>query len=183
MESPKFGVLLAACKFMFSAPRYDDAENWPCVKWDVEVSHGKTVLYQGPYSSGLACLDGVIARCKSLPWHPNFPTAVTCVLDGRIALTRLLKDDKRAVVGWLLNTTTGRLLTPAPKDVLASIIMDGAAYYDGYTFKEWADNLGYSYDSIKAKAIYDKCFEIGAAIARVVGKDDLDALREEVNEF
>lgn len=83
--------------------------------------------------------------------------------------------------GYLgLLTKVARLAKVAPSlaDVLSSLVLDGAAYFDAETFEDWASNYGYDTDSRKAEAIWKACDETGRKLARVLNADELATLRE-----
>jgi hypothetical protein len=69
-------------------------------------------------------------------------------------------------------------VAPKLEDVCHSLLMDGAAFFDGQRFEDWAGDLGYSSDSIKAKETFEECDKIGRALSRALSRDELDALRE-----
>ncbi len=58
---------------------------------------------------------------------------------------------------------------PEVADVVHSLVSDASALDE--PFADWASNCGYDDDSIKAKAIYDQCIELGHKIKRLLGKD------------
>lgn len=61
-------------------------------------------------------------------------------------------------------------IRPELVDVCYSLAMDSDALdYD--TFADWADNLGYDSDSIKARDMYDACREHGAKLRRALGHE------------
>jgi hypothetical protein len=59
-----------------------------------------------------------------------------------------------------------------------SLLSDGSAFFDGHRFEDWADELGYSSDSIKAKETFETCDRIGRDLARFLSRDELESLRE-----
>ena len=69
-------------------------------------------------------------------------------------------------------------VAPALPDVLFSLVMDGAAYFDAETFEDWAENYGYDTDSRKAEQVWKACDETGRKLARVLSADELATLRE-----
>lgn len=66
-------------------------------------------------------------------------------------------------------------VVPQLADVMYCLLMEGAAYVDGFTFGEWCDEYGYSDDSIKAREMFDACDETGRRLSRVC---DYDNMRE-----
>jgi hypothetical protein len=76
-----------------------------------------------------------------------------------------------------------RPVTPLPGSVLYCLCSDASGVED-QTFAEWADNFGYSSDSIKkARDIYFACQETGAQLRRLFGRETFDKLAEAVREY
>lgn len=69
-------------------------------------------------------------------------------------------------------------IKPELSDVLHSLLLDGEAFFSGSTFEDWADEYGYSSDSIKAKSIWEECDRTGRILSRHVPSDVLDKARE-----
>lgn len=65
--------------------------------------------------------------------------------------------------------------TPAAEDVLVSVLMD-IQNIDGQNFSDWASDLGYSDDSIKALNIYKACLKENEDMKAWLGQ-------EKYNEF
>lgn len=59
---------------------------------------------------------------------------------------------------------------PTANDVLSSLLLD-VQTIEGQNFSEWAYNLGYSDDSIKALKIYDACLKENKEIKNWLGVD------------
>lgn len=76
-----------------------------------------------------------------------------------------------------LHVATVRRAQPNAGDVLVSLLMDGGAYLDGETFEEWAQEYGYSSDSIRARELFYTCDEIGRRLARAFTAEELETLR------
>ena len=66
---------------------------------------------------------------------------------------------------------------PTIEEVLECLSMD-ALVLDAPTFADWATDLGYDADSIKAKAIYDTCIQQTLAFRGLIGNNRLEQLRE-----
>jgi hypothetical protein len=66
-------------------------------------------------------------------------------------------------------------VAPDCEDVLACLLRDGEAL--DTSFVDWCDNFGYDDDSIKARATYDACCEIGKQLRRLFTPSALAALR------
>lgn len=74
-------------------------------------------------------------------------------------------------------------LAPKPADVLHSLLSDGEAFFDGLTFEDWCDNLGFDPDSRKAEAAYRACDDIGRNLARMFSLDEIAQLREAASDY
>lgn len=58
--------------------------------------------------------------------------------------------------------------TPTAREVLHSLLMDAVDAHEN-PFSDWCANLGYSDDSIKAKAVYDLCADRWHQLSAVFG--------------
>lgn len=73
--------------------------------------------------------------------------------------------------------TSGKPILPNPADVMYSLLMDSTAL-NYRSFEDWADEFGYSSDSISAKKIYDACLDIGLRLRNGLGEETYNALVE-----
>lgn len=71
---------------------------------------------------------------------------------------------------------TARLPEPSAASVLYSLLFDSEALDS--PFDEWAEDFGYSSDSISAKATYDACIAIGHQMRRTFTPEQMAELRE-----
>jgi hypothetical protein len=62
------------------------------------------------------------------------------------------------------------------EDVLLSLQMDCSGWFEA--FEDWAQDLGYDSDSIKAKGIFDACQDIARAMRRGLGADVFEKFQE-----
>ena len=135
-----------------------------------------------PYSKGGGCLQlkqgalkrapfsGVTAKnietARKTPCHYDFKHKQFRPNHG--GATRYEIDALRVV--W----------EPAPptvEEVIECLAMD-ASVLDSPSFDDWANELGYDTDSIKAKSIYDACIQQTLAFRGLIGNDRLEQLRE-----
>jgi len=56
---------------------------------------------------------------------------------------------------------------PAVEQIMYSLLLDGSSLFEG-GFENWCSNYGYDTDSIKAKALYDQCVEIGSKLISIL---------------
>ena len=68
---------------------------------------------------------------------------------------------------------------PTSEDVLDALLSDAdALQYD--TFEDWAPELGYDTDSIKAKKIYEACRKTGSELKKLLGHENFEAAMYEI---
>ena len=63
---------------------------------------------------------------------------------------------------------------PAPADVLAALVRDGAG--TAAPFEEWAAEYGYDTDSLRAFRTYETCQQVRAWLVDLLGEDTLAEL-------
>lgn len=187
--------MVSNTKVTFSTPRFgiDPGQNdWPHIVWDIDVCVGKRLVYSGPYRSGLGCIDKICALLKKHNVTVSADQARVVAARGRNIMWPVHPELQRACVELAIMSerkgpaVDGRSTTdarPTTKDVIASLFLDGAAFFDGQLFEDWAADMGLSSDSIKAKAAYDKCISTGMKLAAVIAPEDLQAIREEISEL
>jgi hypothetical protein len=132
-----------------------DAKPWKCDAWRVTFK-SKAGEYGVDYYTGLG-------HRKPPPWPKPFPP----LRPGTIAY----EDYQR----------TFRPQPPHVADVLHSLVLDAGA--ETMCFRDWANDCGYSDDSIKALEVYRACCEIGLHLRRVFGREVVEALRSATEEL
>lgn len=123
-------------------------------------------VWKGNYHMGLA-------------HYPRFDKCFTSKLrtvmsvDGEEELHQALLHGGR-------HTKEGTNLYVKPKlgDVMASLLWDASPVMDGLTFDEWCGDNGCNPDSIKDKATYEECLNIGLRLVRGFGAATLPELLE-----
>jgi hypothetical protein len=75
----------------------------------------------------------------------------------------------------------GKPKKPKNADILHCLIMDASAAVMNFT--QWCSEYGYSDDSLKALSMYKACCETGTALRKHIGRDDLDAIRELLQDY
>lgn len=160
-----------------------DGKPWPHIAYTVTVyRHGKRV-WSGPYKLGVGHV-----KYPAPPTYPQtFPRGVwrdeADEVAGVLARNRyasIFPEPYAKAATYFANL---QKVVPTLPNVLGSLLMDGSAYFDGERFQEWAENLGYSSDSIKAKALFDTCDAIGRDLARAFSREELAQLRELAREL
>lgn len=72
-------------------------------------------------------------------------------------------------------------IAPHAADVLHSLVLDAGA--NELSFADWADNYGYSDDSLKALRVYQDCCAISKELARLFSRSELSELADIVAEL
>ena len=138
------------------APIAEQKDGWSCITFTVAISVDSRHVITTPYSLGLGHFPGAKKR------FPGYSELEACQHVAR-------KYPKK--------------YGPKKLDVLFSLFSDGGAFFYGETFEEWADDHGYSSDSIKAKAMFDACDNAGRLLARAFTEDELSCLQEFFQEY
>ena len=73
-------------------------------------------------------------------------------------------------------------IEPDKRDVLSSLFLDAGTVADSGGFADWCAELGYSADSISARAVFDTCTETFLALHSAVGPEAFRAMREALND-
>jgi hypothetical protein len=81
----------------------------------------------------------------------------------------------------LLSYQTARPVEPDKAGILHSLIMDSDA--ENENFNDWAENYGYSADSIKALGIYQVCIENGKNLRKFLGRDVVKQLAVQLQDY
>ncbi len=79
------------------------------------------------------------------------------------------------------NRKAGMHVNPVAASVLYSLLSDAEAVHENFT--EWAENLGYDNDSIKALNVYNACCETGKALRKVFTPEQMSELRELLKDY
>jgi hypothetical protein len=135
-------------------PAVGGSNEWPHIAYDVKLKRGEAIVWSGPYKLGIGHVEGIA-----------------------IGKTAQQKAE------WAANTAFIQNVEPELADVFHSILLDGSAWFDRSTFKDWCAEFGYSDDSIKAKATFDTCVEIGQELEHNLTQEELSALRELASNF
>jgi hypothetical protein len=127
-------------------------ENDPSLNWGCTLERGKH-SHSFPYTKGSG-------HCHAYRNPVRF-------LDGR-------KDERATKEAIRYECETGdKVPPPTLAEVCCSLFLDA---YDG-DFEDWCEELGYSDDSIKAKAMYEECCRTRYALQRMFGSH-YDPLKE-----
>lgn len=138
---------------------YDASQSWTSIRFDCILSRNGREVWSGPYHIGVGHLKNLATVERA---NGKLPRNAAPTKAQLIALT---------------HQATVESLKPKLTDVLHSLLSDGAAYFDGQTFEEWAADLGYDTDSRKAEAMFRECDATGRKMAQAFKPDELEALR------
>lgn len=160
-----------------SGPRGTVRDNdWPCIEYTVQIMHRHKPVWTGEYRLGV----GHVKPGKGMPFSVQYRLTAS---EESLLMTWQSKPRAQFLNKQLWADTAAKLakiqkVTPTLNDVCSSLLMDGAAFFDGQRFEDWASDFGYSSDSIKAKETFETCDKIGREFARALSRDQVEGLRE-----
>ena len=184
-------------------PRAFRSPDWEAISYDVVLRRGGAIVWTGEYKLGIGhvrvrrddqeevrwlryklrdALDGprrlTAAIAKKFPYLAglNENELVAFQYFGRASN---LKDQyKASLVDVVVHLAKQQRVTPQLDGVVASLIMDGSAFFDSPAFYDWCADYGYDTDSREAEKTFFACRQIGAALSAAFTVDELAALRE-----
>lgn len=131
--------------------------NWDCDEWRITLRQTETGARMDlPYFTGL----GHRKQVQPMPKPAYNPRSIAYEQWAREAI---------------------KPQAPAAAGFLSSILMDAEAI--GQSFPDWADELGYDSDSIKARTTYEACCVIGAEVRKMFSPAQVEALRELLQDY
>jgi hypothetical protein len=148
-------------------------DDWPRISYRVAIQDSRRrEIWSGNYHLGLG--------------HVNFKGGHPRVLSDRETdLARALArgatihpEFRQEAAKVAARFAKAQAVAPKLNDVMHSVLSEGAAFFDGQRFEDWAADFGYDPDSRKAEAIFRACDETGRQLARNLSRDTLDGLRE-----
>lgn len=168
------GLSLVVC----SGPRGAVLDkDWPCIEYTLQLENDRRqVIWTGEYRLGVGHVD------------PKRYRTNTTISRASLEETRLIETwqskphaqftNKQLWADAAAQIAKAQKVTPKLDDVMHSLLSDGSAFFDGQRFEDWASDLGYDSDSIKALKTFEACDKIGRDLARAMSRDQIDALRE-----
>ncbi len=154
---------------------------WPCIAYTCQISNERRqVIWTGSFRLGV----GHVKWPRKCAEYPQGFTDAAMTRDETYCLNTVRMNPGAQIKDLQLWANTAAKLAKfqkvAPKleDVCHSLLMDGAAFFDGLKFEDWAGDYGYSSDSIKAKETFEQCDRIGRDLSRHLSRETLAALRE-----
>ena len=88
---------------------------------------------------------------------------------------------KKAKKTYSYEKDTFKPVKPSNKDIMHSLLLDASAIDE--SFLNWCDNYGYDCDSIKALNIYNACCETGKALQKIFTCQQIEAMREALQDY
>jgi hypothetical protein len=155
-------------------PRAGQDKPWQSLNWRVTLERNGRPVLESDYSQGVAYCPASKAPAARFPINADRQRAIALEIEsGRVA-----KPDFGG------RPYQSRQAIPAPElaDVLCSLVMDGEAI-EYANFAQWADELGYSPDSISAESTYRECLAIGLALRSAIGESALAKLQDSAREM
>jgi hypothetical protein len=152
-------------------------ENWPCIEYTLQLQDSRRrPIWTGEYRLGVG--------------HVKVPKGIFSSLQHRMS-----GDEESLLMTWqskphaqfvnkqrwadvAAKLAASQKVTPKLMDVCHSLLADGAAFFDGQRFDDWAGDFGYSADSIKAKETFEACDRVGRDLSRALSRDEIESLRE-----
>lgn len=171
----KAGLSIIVC----SGPRGSVRDgNWLCIEYTVQLCDSRRKpIWTGEYRLGVGHVKWPKGG-EAYPVQPFFTSDEVCALNTvRMNQSAVLKD-KQLWADTAAKLAIAQKVTPKLDGVCASLLHDGVAFFDGQRFEEWASDLGYDSDSIKAKETFEACDKIGRGLSRALSRDELEGLRE-----
>lgn len=152
-------------------------DQWACVTFQVEILRDSKVIWSGRYSQGIGCFDVKEVIRYARRWgHYAWANGLK-----RHGLSGRFKD-KLGLVRLLAAFASGNKKKPRVDDVLYACFLDGQPDFDCQSFEDFAFEMGYDTDSIKARKIYDECLSTGRQFRAAFDHQELEKLREAAHE-
>jgi hypothetical protein len=123
-------------------------------------------IWQGPYSMGYGHYPN-IEKCYLHGSRTRFS------MDGEAEILRAVNNNRR-----LPSRGGGPIVAPTLGDVMETLLEDAAPVLCGLTFIHWCQEYDMNPDSIRDKATYETCLDIGLRLVRGFGATELLRLRE-----
>lgn len=161
---------------VLSGPRGSVRDNdWPCIEYTCQLSNARRlIVWTGDFRLGVGHVKPK-GYCR-----PEWSRSTD---EQRLLETWQSKPHAQFINKKLWADVAAKLakdqkVRPSLNDVCHSLLSEGSAFFDGQRFEDWAGDLGYSSDSIKAKETFETCDRIGRDLSRALSRDELTGLRE-----
>lgn len=190
----KHNITLKSVFVPFSQSRYK-AEKNPCLNWKVTLCVNAREIFTTDYMAGSAhCPAYGKAVPKSWDRPTRFYKDAACAFECEDGYETVYSsfgsrgEFKRKNLFAGQNAGTGRAsykyfpIMPDISSFVACLLMDSDVLnYRG--FADWAENYGYSADSIKDKALYDECMSSALNLRAGLSETVMNELKEAAQDF
>jgi hypothetical protein len=154
--------------------RPDNHESRDAAHYSFTVSTERGLRHSGFYSKGWG---NFAEHAKRLPYHiTTDPTFVAQILRGYARPTLAAEAAAKEVKPYL-----AKKFPPALVEIVSGLLLD--AQNSDQNFIYWAAELGYSEDSIKAKAAWEACNDTRRFLERALSRETLDRAYDLANEI
>ena len=159
-----------------------DRDGWLC------VHSVNTITWQGGEKSHHDFYQGIACLAPTEAWYTtkSRPKAGIRLLNVTDKEGAKVAHAMRARTVYDVNKwQTGRLYWTLPTlaDVLYGLVLDGSIAINPETFEDWAADLGFDSDSIKARDTYFECQQIGATLFNMMTRRTFEALHEATADY
>lgn len=174
---------------VLSGPRGSVREDWQSIEYTCQLSNARRqIIWTGEFRLGIGHVKWpTLAQVDSFTWpvkHGLTPHEENvCRIHARGQTVRKTPEGLEVEASTAAKLAKAQKVAPKLDDVCASLLSDGSAFFDGQRFEEWADDLDYSSDSIKAKETFEACDKIGRDLSRALSRDELAGLREWASQY
>jgi hypothetical protein len=149
-----------------------DTPPWPSLNWRVTLKRDGRDVISTEYAAGT--------------WHcPASKAVIKDKYEWRLRIECEIESGRKSYPGIHndhVSSLGGAPLLPDICDVLSSLALDGSAINDD-GFADWASNLGYDTDSIKARDIYQTCLDTGLKLRAAFGEAGFGELQTAVQDY
>lgn len=176
--------LIASLSIESIGPMASKRDDWLSLEYMTALQRDGKTFWQGPYFLGIGHVDlKKAARVSHLSCKLKLDDGERSVLQTWLKKPHASFVDKDLQLAVAVKLAKWQKVAPGLDDVLSSLLLDGTAHFDSYTFPDWADCYGYDADSISARATFEKCVDTGRVLAQAFNRDELDALRERYADY
>lgn len=174
--SSLFVELGIACEISKPFPMVLDT--WPCIAYDMTFIKGNA-RFKVEYHLGVGHVK-----------YPNTNSLLSyrLTLDEEACLRTKQRNpsanmkDKQLEASLAVKLATIQKVQPVPSEVLATVAREGLEVMQ-QDFEEWASNLGFDSDSIKAKGIYDTCTENYRKLLKILNHEQVEKFADYASQF
>lgn len=140
---------------------YNNENNWEHIAFDCKING---ISFN--YKMGMACARDIQDKGDVL-----LPSGKIQKIKAEGYTIKSIRKERRKNIVDDIKYFDVRILVKPPKleDVLHCLFLDSQAHDE--SFDSWCDNLGYSSDSISAKAVYDACIDNYFKFKKALGVD------------